>query len=68
MSDKETTIYFYGADNPNGWLSQMFSSQFEYEGVTYSHNEQFFQAAKASYFGDQVGNHDTFFVRSADQT
>jgi len=48
-------IFFYGASNKNGWLSQMYITKFQNKGRTYVCNEQFFQFAKAALFEDAVG-------------
>ncbi|KAI4655061.1 uncharacterized protein J4E92_001595 [Alternaria infectoria] len=45
-------LYFYGADNENGYLSQMHKSSFEEDGVVYTSCEHYFQAAKAKKFCD----------------
>jgi ribA/ribD-fused uncharacterized protein len=49
-------VLFYGAQNENGYLSNMYIAIFEEDGETFNCNEQFFQAAKAELFGDD----DTF--------
>lgn len=48
----EMPVFFYGAANVDGFLSNMFISHFVHNGITYNCVEQFFQAEKATMFGD----------------
>jgi predicted NAD-dependent protein-ADP-ribosyltransferase YbiA (DUF1768 family) len=52
--DATEPIYFYGRDNNFGFLSQMFVSPFEVDGIAYETTEHYFQATKARKFGDFV--------------
>lgn len=53
-STENERVVFCGADNENGYLSQMFLADIENWGTTYNCNEQFFQKAKANWFEDKV--------------
>ena len=47
-------ILFHGKDNRHGYLSQMYTSRFDDDSERFLCNEQYFQAAKARYFGDEA--------------
>jgi predicted NAD-dependent protein-ADP-ribosyltransferase YbiA (DUF1768 family) len=48
------TIYFFGQKNDWRELSQFYESTFLENGETYMSTEQWYHAAKASCFGDEV--------------
>jgi predicted NAD-dependent protein-ADP-ribosyltransferase YbiA (DUF1768 family) len=53
-ADAMGAVFFYGRSHRNGYLSQMYTSPFEEDGRMFSCNEQYFQAAKAAFFGDET--------------
>jgi len=47
-----TTVYFFGANKPFGFLSNWAYSPFEYESVEFTDMEQYIMYCKADLFGD----------------
>lgn len=45
-------IFFWGANNENGWLSNFYEAPVEINGIVYPTNEHFFMAHKAIAFQD----------------
>jgi predicted NAD-dependent protein-ADP-ribosyltransferase YbiA (DUF1768 family) len=52
IATTNNAVLFFGAANPNGYLSQMFESEFTHYNKTYNCSEHFFQYAKAALFKD----------------
>ncbi|KAJ4344686.1 uncharacterized protein N0V89_012430 [Didymosphaeria variabile] len=51
--EHDVPVYFYGASNANGFLSQMYPVRFDHAGLKFNSAEQYFQYAKAALFEDE---------------
>jgi len=49
----DTTVYFWRPQDPNGFMSQWYTSPFTHEGITYHTAEMWMMVQKAKLFNDE---------------